>query len=265
MSPPTTSATAILAPGKSSSGRIELATTSLITAWLVLVPWLMSGRFWWTQALGVVIGAFALVMATSSRENRRELWRFPVFWLGLLFLGYVACQALNPWAVAVQRRPDVLVWDMFLLSHVNWLPAGVGGDYFEMNTWRMFVYWLAPWLLVCAWWAAVKRRRSGRRLAYIVFINGLLIAAVIVVQKQHPPEKFLWVYQDPSLAGLLMDTTSAGFVNRNHAAMFLYLSLAAGMAIAGRLLARARTEGRDTGLAWMVLLACLGLLGYSLF
>ncbi len=261
MPPPTTSASGSLAAGKSSSGRVELAVTSLVTAWLVVLPWLMGGRFWWVQALGAIIGAVALGLATKSRENRRVLWRFPVFWLGLLFLGYIACQALNPWAVAVQRRADVLLWDMYLLGHVSWLPSGISGDYFEISTWRMFVYWLAPWLLVCAWWSAVKRRRSGRRLIFILFINGLLIAAVILVQKHHPPARFLWVYEDPSIPSVLVDTTSAGFVNRNQAAMFLYLSLGAGMAVAGRLLARARVEGRDTGLAWMALLGCLALVG----
>ena len=255
------SVSANISASKHSSGSLELAVTNLITAWLLIVPWLIGGRFWWTQALGAVVGAVALALALSIKENRRTLWRFPVFWLGLLFLSYVACQALNPWAVAVRHRADILLWDMFLIKHVSWLPAGVSGNYFEMSTWRMFVYWLAPWLLVCAWWAAVKRRRSGRRLILLVFLNGLATAAVILVQKIHPPSKYMWVYLDPSTPLNLVHATSAGFISWDHAAMFLYLSLGAGLALSARFMARARSEGRDTGFAWIVLLGCLALVG----
>jgi len=235
--------------------------TGLITAWLVIQPWLMAGWYWWIQALSAVVGVVALALALSTKENRRTLWRFPVFWLGLLFLSYVACQALNPWAMAVQHRKDVLLWDLYLHPHISWLPSGISADYFEISTWRMFVYWLAPWLLVCAWWAAVKRRRSGRRLVLIVFLNGLATAVIILALRIHPPVRYLWVYLDTSIPLGAAHTESAGFGNWDHAGMFLYLSLGAGMALAGRFMASARKEGRDTGFVWIVLLGCLALVG----
>jgi len=37
-------------------GGVERTVTVLITAWLVIVPWLIGGRFWWSQALSAVIG-----------------------------------------------------------------------------------------------------------------------------------------------------------------------------------------------------------------
>jgi len=257
---PTISVSATLSPGKKSVGGIERVVTGLITSWVVLVPWLMGGRFWWTQVLGAGVGLVAFLLAVSSGENRRALRRFPVFWLGLLFLCYVACQALNPWALAVQHRADILVWDLFLLKHVPWLPSGVSGNYFQMSTWRMFVYWLAPWLLVSAWWAAVRRRRSGRRLVIIIFLNGLLTLAVILVQRFYPSSILSWSFIDPYNPQLPAKPTSAAFYNWDHAGMFLYLSLGAGLAVAGRLMNRARAEGRDTGLAWVVLLGCLAIM-----
>jgi len=242
-------------------GSVERSVTVLITAWVVLVPWLIGGRFWWSQALSAVIGAVALFLSLRLAENRRMLWRFPVFWLGLLFNGYVLCQALNPWAEAVKRRDDVYIWDLYLRHHIEWLPAGITGDFFDLSSMHMFVYWLGPWLLVCAWWTGVRRRRSGRKLGLIIFLNGIVTALVVFYQSAHPPESVLGVYTDPQFIHEQIHVTSAGFIDRNAAAIFLYLSMSAGMAVACQLQARARKEGRDNGLTWVVLLGCLVILG----
>ncbi len=244
---------------KGTVGRAERQVTNLICVWLVIMPWLVGARFWWVQALTAVIGLAALVVAVRSPEGRQTLLRFPVFWIGLLFVGYVACQALNPWGVATQRVPGINVWDVTTRDHVAWLPSGVIAVYAQMGTWRMFTYWLGPWLLVCAWWAAVRRRRSGHRFALIVFINGVATAAVVIFEFFHHPAKILGVYADPGfepdiMAGL---TSSAGFVNHNAAAAYLYLALAAGLGVACRLQARAAEEVRDSGVTWIPLLGCL--------
>jgi hypothetical protein len=246
-------------PEKKAVSGVERAVTNLICAWVVILPWLIGARFWWVQALSVVVGGFAFFLAVRSADNRRTLWRFPIFWLGLLFLGYIACQALNPWAAAVQRKPGINVWDVSLHSHLDWLPAGISADFTQMSTWRMLVYWAGPWLLVCAWWAAVRRRRSGQRLALIVFLNGIATALVVLIEGFHAPTKILGVYFDPAFDPNMTQelTTSAGFVNHNAAAAFLYLSLGAGLAVACRLQARAREEARDSGLTWVALMGCL--------
>jgi len=242
-------------------GGVERTVTALITTWVVIVPWLIGGRFWWSQALCAVVGALALVIALRLPDNRKTLWRFPVFWLGLLFNGYVLCQGLNPWAEAVQRRVDVHIWDLYLRDHIEWLPSGITGDYFSLTSLRMFVYWLGPWLLVCAWWAGVRRRRSGRRLALIVFLNGVVTALVVYYQGLHHPSAVLGIYVDPQFQYDPAMFRSAGFIDRNAAGVFLYLSMSAGLAVACQLQARARKEGRDNGLTWIVLLGCLVILG----
>lgn len=126
----------------------------------------------------------------------------------------------------------------------------------------MLVYWTSPWLLVCAWWAAVRRRRSGRRLALWVFLNGIATALVVLMQHVHPPAKVLGLYWNPAWdpTAMVQLTTSAAFVNHDAAAAFLYLSLGAGLAVACRLQTRASDETRDSGLAWIAVLGCLVIL-----
>ena len=237
--------------------------TNLVCAWVVMIPWLMGGAFWWVQAISAVVGAVAFFLAVRPSDNRRTLWRFPIFWLGLLFLAYIVCSAMNPWGVAVQRVSPKLgpinVWDVTVLPHVSWLPAGVSAVYAQMGTWRMLVYWTAPWLLVCAWWVAVRRRRSGHRLSLLIFLNGILTALVVLGESWHAPAKVLGIYMDPSVDPGMMPllTTSAGFVNHDAAAAFLYLSLGAGLAVACRLQVQAREGARDSGLTWVALFGCL--------
>lgn len=242
-------------PQRSPEGRIERVVTNMICAWVVLLAWLIGGWPWWAAALGAVVGAAAFSVAVSAPSNRRALWRFPVFWLGLAFLLLVLCQALNPWIRAVPIAEGAFIWVTYAVPHWDWLPAGVIADYFEMNTWRALVYWLGPWLLACAWWVAVRRRGSGRRLGWAVLINGVVIALLTFIQKYHPSDKVLWFYTNP---GLTIGTIGAGpFSYRNAAGAYLYLSLGVGLALAGWLQARARAEGRDNGLTWAVLLGCL--------
>jgi len=242
-------------PEKTSGGSAERRVAGLICAWLVIQPWLIGGRFWWSEALNTVVGVIGLAIALRSMESRRALVRFPVFWLGLLFCGYVLCQALNPWGYAVQRVPELLLYDVYMSPHVAWLPSGLSANYVQESTWRTFVYWLGPWLLVCAWWVVVRRRRTGHRLALVAYLNGVVMAALVIFERFHPPEKILWFF---TLPGLNASSTGNGsFVDHNKTAAFLYLSMGAGLAVACRLQAQARERGRDSGLTWVVLFGCL--------
>ncbi len=230
----------------------------LIGAWMVIQPWLIGGIFWWSEALDTLIGVAALAMAMRSAENRRVLWRFPGFWLGLLFCGYILCQALNPWGYTVQRVPGVIMYDVYSLPHLSWLPSGLRTSYLAPGTWRTLVYWLGPWLLVSAWWAAVRRRRTGRRLALAAFLNGVVMAVVVVIERFHPPSAILWFYSFPSLDP--SSTHYGSFVDHNKTAAFLYLAMGAGFAVASHLQERARERGRDNGLTWVALFGCMVIL-----
>ena len=67
----------------------------------------------WSQITSLILGIAGLVVALIPRHYTPEfsgvnnfrlipwprLMRFPIFWIGLLLLGYIAIQALNPaWA-----------------------------------------------------------------------------------------------------------------------------------------------------------------------
>jgi hypothetical protein len=241
---------------------VERKVVNLVIGWVVILPWLIGGRFWWVQALSVALGAVALYFALRPAANRRSLWRFPIFWLGLLFLLFVACQSFNYWGIATQRHAKgepINVWDVSAHPHLDWLPSGISADFTQMSSARMLVYWAGPWLLACAWWAAVRQRRSGRRLNLAVFLNAVVMAVVVFIEHLHPPAKIMGVFVDTTLSPDLFRqiTSSAGFSYHSHAAAYLYLSLGAGFAVVARLLGRAQGASRDNGLAWVALLGCL--------
>jgi len=247
----------------SAAARAEQVVTFLAVAWVTLLPWLIGGRLWWVQALGAGLGLLALLVALTVRANRRSLVRFPVFWLGLLFFAYVACQALNPWMGANLMESSVDVWAMDMLTHIDWLPRGVRADYFEMNAWRDLVNWAGPWALACAWWMAARRRRTTWWLWGITLFNGVLTSVEGVANIYRTNNKILWFYvekglndRDPRAWGAPLNHYMGGFVSANPAAAFLCLSLAAGLALVLRVQAQAREDGRDTGFSWVLLVGC---------
>jgi len=240
---------------------VERLVTILAGTWVVITPWFLGGQTWWAQALGLVVGVIALAAAVSVRENRPVLIRFPIFWLGLFFLGYVACQSFNPWLAATPVQPGAYVWSLAFPPHVAWLPAGVRADYGEDNTWREWVNWAGPWMLGCAWWAAVRRRRAAAWLWRLAFLNGVAIALVSLGYIYFPTKKILWFYVEPGQEiwlniGWAHHIYIGAFTYTNAAAGFLYLCLAAGLALTFHARERARAVGRDSGLSWVILVGC---------
>jgi O-antigen ligase len=248
----------------STAATVERVVTMLAGFWVSLLPWLIGGRLWWVQALGAGVGLLALAVAMLSRSNRSTLTRFPIFWLGFLFLGYIASQALNPWIAANPVQPGVQVWRLDTVAHVLWLPRGVKADFWEMNAWRDLINWAGPWLLACAWWSSVRRRRATWWLWGLTLLNGVLITVESVVNIYLPNNKILWFYvvpgfndRDPHQWGGKYFHYMSGFLTNNPAAAYLCLALAAGLALALRVQARAREDGRDTGFGWVVLVGCI--------
>ena len=87
----------------------------------------------------------------------RRLLRFPVFWLGLLLLGYVALQASNPvWAYITDGK---YFW-MMRIPGADWLPPGVRVPFEKWGPWRSFMVFGGAWLTVCAIWIGFTRRRT---------------------------------------------------------------------------------------------------------
>ena len=253
-------------PNSPAMSGVERFVTALACGWVLVLPWLIGGWLWWAQALSLVLGALALLVALSVRENRRALLCFPVFWLGLAFVAYVTCQACNPWLKVTQVAPLSNIWTLSFPVHVLWLPGGIEADYEITNTWRELVYWTGPWLLGCAWWVAAKRRRGVYWLWGTALVNSVLITFETGEFYFHASHKILWFWEDTTIVYDIAPSVLhspifrvlyvGAFINRDAAAIYLYLGLAAGLALALHTQRNAQATGRDTGLLWVVLTGC---------
>jgi O-antigen ligase len=217
---------------------LERALVGTILLHLVFLPWAVGARMPWAQIVSLGLGTIALTLALLPRRYSGDLtvtgdyrilpWprllRFPLFWFGLVFLGYVLIQALNP---AWRWTSTNLVWFVKAVPHIEWLPHGVDAPFERMNAWRMLCIWGGAWAAVCALWTGITRRVALLSLLNGLIINGTLLALVAILQKITGATKILWFI--PSPAPQFLGT----FVYENHGGSFflLMLALATGMGV----------------------------------
>ena len=186
----------------------------------------------WSQFVSLGLAALAFAVAITNRHYRDDLapqgdfklimWpkllKFPLFWLGLLLLGYILTQALNPaWAYV----NDGKFWWLEPLDHVAWLPAGMVTPSDDMNPWRVLVIYGAAWLLTCALWIGVTRRTTVQRLFTVIVANGVLLALIGILQRVTHAQYILWGLKDANTAGGFFAT----IIYKNHAGAYLNLLL----------------------------------------
>lgn len=201
-------------------------------------PWMLGSMTWWAQSILFGLCAFAFLLslgvgggavASSASVGQRLqfsircLLRFPLFWMGLIFLVYIAIQALNTdWEYAtsadgrgwwMQKKPEG--------SYISWLPTGMETPFEQMNAWRALLYWAAPWFLLCALWVGVTRRRTARFLLWVLTLNAFAVGLLVIAQQLTGAEMIYWTFQSPNRQ------FAGPFTYRNHAGAFLYLSMAA--------------------------------------
>jgi O-antigen ligase len=153
-----------------------------------------------------------------------KLIRFPIFWLGLLLLGYITLQAINPaWTYQTDGK---MVW-MRSVTSSGWLPVGVEVPFAQWGPWRMLMIYGTAWLTVCAIWTGFTRRRTVQVLLGTVAINGLLLALFGVVGRLFGNGRIYWYYDFPGAGPY------ATFVYRNHAAAYLLVTLVITCGFAG--------------------------------
>lgn len=216
----------------------EHAVLLVVAAHLVFLPWALGTMHPWAQFIsaGLAVAGFALALLprpyteehTSEQPFRLNTWpkliRFPIFWIGLALLGYVAVQGLNPaWAY----RTDGKNWWMAAIPHHAWLPAGVSAPFEHWNQWHLLLIYASAWLTVCTIWIACTRRRTLRHLLIILALNGTLLALFGVLQQQLGNGKIFSVIDSPSLFPF------ASFIYKNHAGAYLNLTLAVASGLAG--------------------------------
>lgn len=162
----------------------------------------------------------------GNRQNAGRLLRFPVFWIGLLFLAFILIQGLNPSWEQVHGEEG---WWMEETEAVAWLPSGAAADYVPMNAFRMIAHFSAGFLLVWGLWVGLRRRTTVVLLLWALVISGVLMALVGILQKFTVAEAVLWsipsenkhfwgsfFYRNQGVAYLCLIITAAGFLYFYH-------------------------------------------------
>jgi hypothetical protein len=203
----------------------------VVGAHLVFLPWALGSMWAWAQWISFGFSVLGFALALLPREYSEEhtgasrfrlltwpkLLKFPIFWLGLLLLGYILVQALNP---AWTYRTDGTGWWMEAKPHTSWLPAGVEVPFARWGPWRMLLIYSSAWLTVCAIWIAFTRRRTVQIFFMTLAFNGLLLAALGVAQRLLGNGKIFWFFDSPNTQFF------SSFVYKNHGGAYLLLSLA---------------------------------------
>jgi O-antigen ligase len=203
----------------------EYLLVVVVSLHLCLLPWLMGARAPWAQVVSLVFALVGFFIALWPRHYTGELapagdftlhpWsrlpKFPIFWLGLLFLGYVLCQALNPSWV---RTSTGTVWYLERIKHIEWLPSGVSASFAKMNAWRMLTIWSGVWLVVCALWMGLTRRVALQTILTALVVNGVVLGLIGILQKMTNATDMLWFIKVPAAY------FHATFVYKNHAGAY---------------------------------------------
>jgi len=192
----------------------------------------------WSQVTSLVLALIGFVVAALPRDYTAEhtdgpsfrlhpwsrLSRFPIFWLGLALLAYIAVQGFNPsW---VWERNETHWW-LRRVNDIAWLPTSIDTPWERFNLWRQFIIYASAWLVACSLWIGLTRRRSLQALLTSVVFNGLAIAAIGFAQRVTGTEfvfDFFRSNPQPSSFG--------SFIYKNHAGAYLALAAMVACALA---------------------------------
>lgn len=208
---------------------LERIVTGLVMVLLIFLPWAFGGMKLGAQLIALGLSACAFFVALIPRHydarhhaggNVRLIpWprvvRFPLFWLGLLFLVYVTIQALNP---AWRYIHSTKGWWMTHLDFIPWLPSGTDSPFHWGNPWRNLIVFAAVWFMVCALWAGITRRRTLLILLVTLSINAVVLGVVAAAQRVTGTHKILWTYASSN-------EIWATFFYRNHGAAWFNLMI----------------------------------------
>lgn len=192
-------------------------------------PWFLGGMFWWPQLIYLVLSLIPFILlfipmghgSSTAKENLIKLIRFPVFWLGLLFLLYITIQGLNPsWNVTfIENGTIQRATKLPESEYITWLPTSVSAPFTRMNPWRVVIVYATALMFVCSIWVGIRRRRSLVFLLSVFVFNVFLVAILLILQKMTGATEIYWVFKsrNPLFGG--------PFIYRNHTSAYLMLGL----------------------------------------
>jgi hypothetical protein len=217
----------------------EKLLLAIVSVHLVILPWALGDMYLWTQWISVALSALSVAVALIPRNYTEDqagqtsfrlvMWpkltKFPVFWLGLVFLAYVICQGLNPAWKFVQNERGV--WWMQRIACCEWLPAGVRVPFERGGPWACLLVYATVWLSVCSLWIGVTRRRSLQFLFMVIAANGMALALFGLLQRLLGNGKIFGFFNSPN------PSFFSSFIYKNHAGAYLNLTLFVSCGIAG--------------------------------
>jgi len=217
---------------------LEAALLAVTGLHLCFLPWALGTMHLWSQltSLGFSFVGFFLALlprreasgwsspSPAARSATARLHRQPVFWAGLVVLGYIAAQGLNP---AWHYESDADSWWLEPVVHVAWLPAGIDVPFPLSGPGRSLVIFGSLWLLLCSVTVGFLRRHSYRVLFTLLAGNALGLALLGLLQVATGTTRIFWVYLPSNSA------FSSSFIYPNHAGAYLNLmvALATGLAL----------------------------------
>jgi O-antigen ligase len=250
--------------GEWARGRAVRPPVPLRQRWLIasLLLWFAVTLFWFRAGLDPLghyvslgLGLFSVLWLFiplgggvdlpdgTPRAHFRRLLAQPVFWLGLVTLGYCLVQVLNyGWELKVIPGKG---GRMVEVPRVEWLPAGVRVPSDFTNSPRAGILQLAlPWLLACTVLVGLRSRRA---------LDWLLHGALAIL--------FLWTvmalgyYYTGGTSiywGIEMGKNNTPWFwgtvkNPNHGAILQVFGLLACLGLAGRGFRRSLSLGRLGG------------------
>jgi len=225
----------------------ERRTLAWVTIHLCFLPWALGTMHLWSQCASLTLAVIGFVVAAWPRRYTeagatgepveiqvrplRRLWRFPVFWIGLALLVYIATQGLNP---AWRYKANSTYWWIEPTTHLSWLPSGMDVPFPNAGPWRALIIHASLWLTLCTVWIGFMRRLTFRLLFTFVAANGVLLAILGLAQLLTHATGIFWVVKSSNAAFV------ASFIYRNHAGAYLNLALALAVGLAWWHFVRAR-------------------------
>ena len=251
----------------------EKRLVAVLSVHLCFLPWALGTMHPWAQWVSLGLAVTGFWIALTPRQHGSEagwsavpfrtamaprLWRFPIFWIGLALLAYIAVQGLNPWFRYMRNDER---WWLVRLPDIAWLPTSVAAPFDNSNAWRQLVIYGSAWLVVCSTWVGLTRRRSGRTLLVVLATNAVALGILLIYQRATGEGRLPW----PLIPRMSVHPPIASFVYHNHAGAYFGLMVFAAIALAtwgydhG-----ARTLKKSTPTAALILLT-LFLVGAVLF
>jgi O-antigen ligase len=215
-----------------------------VTLHLCFLPWALGTMHLWSQCTSLGLALFGFIIAARSRTYEahhtsgdavtvrplRRLWRFPLFWAGLLVLLYIAIQGFNP---AWRYRSNAAYWWIEPVVHLGWLPSGMEVPFTTAGPWRTLIVHASLWLTACTIWIGFMRRLTFRLLFTFLVANGVLLALLGMAQQLSHATGIFWLVSTSS------QSFASSFIYRNHTGAYLNLVLALGAGLAWWSFARA--------------------------